>query len=117
MDQVAGKLNTRQTGLVGCKFYPGSFEAIKSMPYGTVVELRREPSNPYDANAISVWYNDKQLGHLPRGMAVYLAKVMDEGTNLRCTRDKGVYFALEWMEKIEDAKEERRDADDVDVIW
>lgn len=45
---------------------------------GVELELRREPENAYDPNAVSVWYGDK-LGYIPRPMAVMLAPMIDSG--------------------------------------
>lgn len=48
------------------------------------VELRREPENMHDENAIAVWamekpYRNTQIGYLKREVAADLAGAMDEG--------------------------------------
>lgn len=48
------------------------------------VELLREPQNPFDPNAIGVWWEDKkglrhQLGYVPRHLAALLAPLLDRG--------------------------------------
>ncbi|KAF1845826.1 uncharacterized protein K460DRAFT_286410 [Cucurbitaria berberidis CBS 394.84] len=58
--------------IVGVRYYNG---------YATVGEMvvcRREPTNPYDRNAIRVLnVQGEQIGHLPRTLAASLAKYMD----------------------------------------
>ena len=54
---------------------------------GDVLTLRREPENPYDANAIAVCWVDRdgvalQLGYVPRPLAMLLAPLVDEGAQL-----------------------------------
>jgi hypothetical protein len=41
--------------------------------------LEREPDNPHDPNAISVWFLNDRLGHLPKPVAKRLAPLMDAG--------------------------------------
>ncbi|KAK1831796.1 putative SWI/SNF-related matrix-associated actin-dependent regulator of chromatin subfamily A member 3-like 1 [Podospora conica] len=60
--------------IVGVRYYQGV-----ATP-GEVVLLRREPSNPYDANAIRVdnVFGD-QIGHIPRTIASKLSPYIDNG--------------------------------------
>ena len=44
--------------------------------------LEREPDNPHDPNAISVWFLNDRLGYLQKPVAKKLASVMDSGTKL-----------------------------------
>lgn len=49
--------------------------------------LRREPDNPFDPNAIAVWWADPegldhQVGYVPRALAALLAPLVDEGATL-----------------------------------
>jgi hypothetical protein len=43
--------------------------AVLSCTEGDTVELRREPTNAYDRNAVAVLRGDTLLGHLPRAVA------------------------------------------------
>jgi SWI/SNF-related matrix-associated actin-dependent regulator of chromatin subfamily A3 len=57
--------------VVGLRYYSG-FATV-----GEVVMVRREPSNPYDSNAIRVNnVQGNQIGHIPRHIASQLAKYM-----------------------------------------
>lgn len=41
--------------------------------------LEREPDNPHDPNAVSVWFLDGRLGYLQKSVAEKLAPLMDAG--------------------------------------
>lgn len=53
--------NTFVVPLVGAHFRPPAKTIIQSLPAGYVLELRPEPTNPYDANAVAVWFDAKGL--------------------------------------------------------
>ncbi|KIW20513.1 hypothetical protein PV08_01088 [Exophiala spinifera] len=69
--QLYGILDTK---VVGCRFYDGQATT------GEYVKVKREPSNPYDSNAIRI---DNvlcdQIGHIGRQVAAKLAPLMDSG--------------------------------------
>lgn len=51
---------------------------------GDRLHLVREPGNPYDKNAVRVyWRNEHQLGHLARYLAEDVSAVLDRGESLR----------------------------------
>lgn len=65
---------TLQTKIVGIQYYRG--HATR----GEWVIVRREPSNPYDRNAIRIDnVQQQQIGHIPRKIAEKLARYMDPG--------------------------------------
>lgn len=60
--------------MVGIQYYSGLTAA------GEEVNLRREPSNRYDSNAIQVkTLTNVQIGHIPAVVAAKLAPLMDRG--------------------------------------
>jgi hypothetical protein len=72
--QLYGILNTK---IVGCRFYDGRATV------GEYVKVRREPSNPYDTNAIRIDNVQRdQIGHIGRNVAAKLAPLMDSGSLL-----------------------------------
>ncbi|KAK5046215.1 hypothetical protein LTR84_008358 [Exophiala bonariae] len=72
--QLYGILNTK---IVGCRFYNGQATV------GEYVKVRREPSNPYDTNAIRIDnVRRDQIGHIGRVVAGKLAPFMDSGSLL-----------------------------------
>ena len=50
---------------------------------GDPVELRREPGNEHDPNAILVLWRDKDIGYIPRETASALAPEIDSGRPYR----------------------------------
>ena len=52
---------------------------------GCYVELGREPDNPHDENAISVWMDDEQIGYLSRNITEQLAGHIDGGGYVQIT--------------------------------
>ncbi len=72
--ELYGTVNTK---VVGIQYYNGHASE------GEYVSVRREPSNPYDSNAIRVDNVQRvQIGHIPRHMASKLARYMDDGSLL-----------------------------------
>lgn len=56
-------------------------DAIKKCKKKEKLKLVREPDNPYDSNAISVWNKaGMQIGHLKKEVAAEIAPVLDNGT-------------------------------------
>ncbi|RYH06525.1 HIRAN domain-containing protein [Tropicimonas sp. IMCC6043] len=53
---------------------------------GDRLQLVRQPENPYDGNAVEVWWRNGrlQLGHLPRDVATKVAPLIDAGDAIRC---------------------------------
>ncbi|KAI4211169.1 MAG: hypothetical protein LQ351_006069 [Letrouitia transgressa] len=80
---------TWQTRIVGVRYYHGTATV------GEYVTIRREPSNPYDSNAIRVSnVIGDQIGHIGRKEAAKLAPYMDSGRLLlegRLAGHKGEY--------------------------
>jgi single-stranded-DNA-specific exonuclease len=64
-----------------------SFEDRQDMVAGLVpgheLELRRQPDNPVDANAIAVYYGAFHLGFLRKQIAKHLAPLIDSGVRYR----------------------------------
>ncbi|GAB2554524.1 HIRAN domain-containing protein [Spirosoma areae] len=66
------------TYIAGIKFNQG-MDIIPSLPTGTSLHLVREPNNPYDPNAVAVYYGEYILGHIPSLYVSKTATVFDEG--------------------------------------
>lgn len=59
---------------------PNYQDALKKCKEGERLWLLREPNNPYDPNAISVWSQSKEIiGYIKRDLAADLAPQMDRG--------------------------------------
>ena len=70
-EQFPGEIDTE---IVGGQYYDAAIQA------GERVNLEREPENEHDNQAIRVENGRfEPVGHLPRAMAAWLAKLMDSG--------------------------------------
>jgi single-stranded-DNA-specific exonuclease len=52
---------------------------IAGLRAGAALDLRREPQNPHDANAIAVHYGNLRLGFFNKNLAAHLAPLIDAG--------------------------------------
>jgi hypothetical protein len=66
--------------VVGAAFHAAALQHPSFAP-GLPLKLRREPENPYDPQAVSVWNADESLtaGYLAREDAAWLTKRLDGG--------------------------------------
>jgi hypothetical protein len=62
----------------GSKYYTAAIRASRLSP-GSHVELRREPDNEYDRNAVAIAGSGGTLGYFNKAMAARLAKLLDSG--------------------------------------
>ena len=66
-----------ETRVVGVTF-EGRQAVVALLQFRETVVLKREPDNPYDANAIRVERLDgAQIGYIPKEMAITIAPLMD----------------------------------------
>ena len=73
---------TRDAFLVGMKYHGFSFLAGQTI-HSEAIALRREPSNPYDPNAIAVYISGAIAGHVDKGAAAIIAPLLDGGARWR----------------------------------
>jgi single-stranded-DNA-specific exonuclease len=73
-----GEASGFNTKVVGVSF-EGRQDVVAGMRAGAALELRRDPKNAYDPNAIGVWYGALQLGFLKREIAQRIAPNIDGG--------------------------------------
>ncbi len=66
------------TKIAGVSF-EGRQDVIAGLRAGALLELRREPENPHDRNAIAVRYGNLQLGFLNKRLAAHIAPLIDAG--------------------------------------
>jgi hypothetical protein len=69
----------RVAGVAGAaRHHADALQAEAVMP-GRPLELRRDPGNPHDPNAIAVHAGGAQVGWVPRAIAAELAPALDAG--------------------------------------
>jgi HIRAN domain-containing protein len=72
-----------QTVVVGTKFRGAvAIEAAGRLRKGDALRLEREPENPFDPNAIAVYYAGLKIGFIPKLVNPRLAPLMDRGEQL-----------------------------------
>ena len=68
-----------QTSLIaGFQYHQGEY-FWKELTVGDKLQLRREPDNPYDENAVAIYWEGIKLGYLPRVENIVVARMMDKG--------------------------------------
>jgi len=45
--------------------YYDAVDVFDGLKVGTPLALKAEPENPYDANAVAIYYNETKLGYIP----------------------------------------------------
>lgn len=70
-------MTTRTYSIVGME-HQHSTEIVAALQTGTDVILVREPTNPYDPNAIEVWVGNRRVGYIPRSQNKVLAAFIDK---------------------------------------
>lgn len=79
-----GERESFPTKIVGVSF-EGRQDLIAGLEPGRDLELRRDPSNTADANAIEVRYGELHVGFLRRQIARHLAPLIDSGIAYRAS--------------------------------
>ena len=75
--------------IVGIRFQKGSYAALFNARGGSIVALRREPSNPHDSNAVAIQVDGVRVGYIPANHAGPLSVLMDSGKTIAATLDMG----------------------------
>ncbi|HZZ65018.1 MAG TPA: helicase-related protein [Candidatus Baltobacteraceae bacterium] len=70
------------TKVMGVSF-EGRQHLVAGLVPGSELELRRQPDNPHDANAIAVCFGTLQIGYLRKQIAKHLAPLIDGGVRYR----------------------------------
>lgn len=74
------KLDSFTSNIRGIK-YENRLNLVKKVNIGDDIELKRDIKNPYDPNAIKLFFKDMCIGFVQRDVARILAREMDLGTN------------------------------------
>jgi hypothetical protein len=59
------RILVQSSPLAGFRYHAAA-QVWDELRVGDALELRREPENPHDANAVSVCWRGRKLGYLPR---------------------------------------------------
>lgn len=61
--------------LSGFTYYDG-LDVVDELSLGKPVQLMVEPDNPYDPEAVAIYYKDKKLGYVPKDKNTLLSKFL-----------------------------------------
>ena len=73
---------TKDAILVGMKYHGFSLPSRNPIP-SDAIQLKREPTNPHDSNAIAVIISGAMAGHVVTKSAAIIAPILDEGARWR----------------------------------
>ncbi|MGX7205298.1 HIRAN domain-containing protein [Enterococcus pingfangensis] len=61
--------------IAGFAYYEG-IDVIEELTLGKPVSLVAEPDNPYDPEAVAIYYQDQKIGYVPKDKNEYLSKFL-----------------------------------------
>ena len=71
----------QESSVAGFQFHSGEM-IWPSLNVGARLKLVRESSNPNDDNAVAVYFQNEQLGYVPRSQNAAIAQMLDRGESL-----------------------------------
>ena len=80
------------------KTYP---EKARQLVDHTPLELKRDPRNEHDPNAVEVWWRSLRLGFVGRLFAAEIAAIMDAGVPLTARVFTVLPHGQSWIVRIE----------------
>jgi hypothetical protein len=79
--QVTARILLQSSPLAGFRYHEGK-AVWDELKVGDVLELVREPDNPYDPKAVRVDWQGHVLGYVPRAENAAVARQIDRGEKL-----------------------------------
>ena len=64
--------------IAGFTYYDG-VDVFENLKIGTELALKAEPENPYDPNAVAIYYKKEKLGFVPKDENELLSKFLNLG--------------------------------------
>ena len=71
----------QKSPIAGFQYYEGE-RLWKKLSIGDMVQLNREPDNPYDKKAVEICWRGIKLGYLPRVENTAVTQMMDQGQEI-----------------------------------
>lgn len=69
--------------VAGFQYYKGP-SVIEEIEKGDILRLKADPENEYDRFAVSIYHNEKMLGHVPRTDNKHISRLMRQDVSLTC---------------------------------
>ncbi|GBE04055.1 HIRAN domain protein [bacterium BMS3Abin09] len=70
------------SSVAGFRYYSGE-EIWKKLEPGRSLDLKREPGNPFDYDAVEIYHENEKIGYLPRSDNMVIAQLMDKGVDVK----------------------------------
>ncbi len=84
--------------VAGLQHYRGN-DLAELIKEGDILELKRQPDNPYDENAIMVLWHNNKIGYIPRALAKDIDRKMSAGIEISANivEIKPIRFGRKWI--------------------
>ena len=70
--------------VAGTTFCDEIYDIEPHLKQGTILRMVRKPNNKYDELAIALYYDDTQIGWVPRSLNQIISRLMDAGKEFFC---------------------------------
>lgn len=70
--------NVEDFHLAAFAYYDG-LDVLDQLQPGTAVDLMAEPTNPYDSEAVAIFYQGKKLGYIPKDRNTLISRMLFYG--------------------------------------
>ena len=77
------------THIAGVKFKEGAADILAEMDLSTELELRPEPENIHDPNAIGIYHENNHVGYIPGFLAAKIGGLIKEEKVDMVLKDEG----------------------------
>lgn len=78
---------------------PEALAAVRQMKAGDRVRLVREADNPYDGNAVQIWFMAMFIGYVPKVANPSIAAAMDAGIAPEAVVDMAPIVRGGWLDR------------------
>ncbi len=84
--------------VAGLQHYRGN-DLAELIKEGDTLELKQQPDNPYDENAIMVMWHNNKIGYIPRALAKDIRRKISAGVVIKASivEIKPIRFGRKWI--------------------
>lgn len=84
-----------QTNIAGYQYYNGK-KVEKYFNKGDLLKLKLQEDNPYDSNAVEIYFQDVKIGYLPRYDNEVIANLLREEKQIYAKIDEFMPHNPDW---------------------
>ena len=67
--------------IAGFTYWDG-IEVLEDLKVGNKLDLRSEAENPYDPEAVAIFYENRKLGYIPKASNAQISQILYFGNNI-----------------------------------